>query len=1039
MKSKILQRITFTIMLFASISHSYSQRLGNVAMGGGGYVTGILMSKTEQNLMYCRTDVGGGYRWDSNENKWIPLNDWASTAETGLLGVESIAVDPINSDNFYMLLGTSYFNNGKTVIYRTTDRGNTFTLTDVSSQFKAHGNGNGRGTGEKLVVDPHIGSLLFCGTRDKGLFKSTNSGSSWSKVSTLSVSSTTNGNGISCVLFDPSSGSAGNATKTLFVGVSRTADNFFRSDDGGATFTPVASVPMSLIPQRATWACDTSLIVLFANGVGPSGSTVEPLDQGQVWKYKIKSGTWTNISPKSFTRAFGGVTIDPKNAKRIVVSSTNTYQHQASVWGDQIFITNDGGTNWKNIISSGYKFDANGVPWASDGLAIHVATSIEFDPFDTRRAFVNSGNGVFTTDNIDANPSVWKFFVKGLEETVPMDAISIPGGPLLSVVGDVNGFRSKDPDLFGSKLIPGVWGSFQSISYAGLKKNMVFTCGGTDQIYFSTDTALTFKKCPISKGKDGKLAISSDGKVVLHCPGNSTVTYRSTDNGSNWMPVNGLAMNNAEPVADLVNPSIFYVYDSSTGKLMISSNGGISFTSSGTLGGGGSNHIRTVPSFEGHIWAAMNGGGLIRSINYGASFTKLNNLTSCSAVGLGKNINGSTYPALYVWGTYAGVEGLYFSTDEGASWNRLNDDAHEWGGPANGQFVVGDFNVLGRAFMSTAGRGIVYASADFMLGASKLTIDIDENIQINNAILNGQTVNWTWTSSSDAIAKVSSTGLVTGKSYGIATITATSDVGQKVKIAIRVAKALQSLTIENGVDTLGINQMIQLSAVLNPTDATVVKVTWGSADPSVATVSATGQVKSLKRGNVIITAIADGKKASLLMVVGVPVKEIILNPTIYKLAVNDTIRLIPQVLPANASDKSITWMVDNPLIATVDPNGLVKGIKIGTAIITATTVDGQLISNSKITVSKFTGITETQKRTMSIFPNPLTGNSLTIDLGSISGINKLQIIGTLGNIIFQQQIKNNQSVTLNLNLSTGLYIVKASNDKNQFVSKLIVK
>ena len=40
---------------------------------------------------------------------------------------------------------------------------------------------------------------------------------------------------------------------------------------------------------------------------------------------------------------------------------------------------------------------------------------------------------------------------------------------------------------------------------------------------------------------------------------------------------------------------------------------------------------------------------------------------------------------------------------------RVNDDAHEFGGPANGQFVMGDVNTYGRVYMSTAGRGIVYA------------------------------------------------------------------------------------------------------------------------------------------------------------------------------------------------------------------------------------------------------------------------------------------------------------------------------------------
>jgi hypothetical protein len=39
---------------------------------------------------------------------------------------------------------------------------------------------------------------------------------------------------------------------------------------------------------------------------------------------------------------------------------------------------------------------------------------------------------------------------------------------------------------------------------------------------------------------------------------------------------------------------------------------------------------------------------------------------------------------------------------------RVNDDAHEYGGPANGQFVIGDMNTYGVVYMSSAGRGVLY-------------------------------------------------------------------------------------------------------------------------------------------------------------------------------------------------------------------------------------------------------------------------------------------------------------------------------------------
>jgi photosystem II stability/assembly factor-like uncharacterized protein len=65
---------------------------------------------------------------------------------------------------------------------------------------------------------------------------------------------------------------------------------------------------------------------------------------------------------------------------------------------------------------------------------------------------------------------------------------------------------------------------------------------------------------------------------------------------------------------------------------------------------------------------------------------------------------------VFIWGAVGGKRGLYRSTDAGASWIRVNDDAHQFGGPGNAQFVVGDMNTEGRVYMSTVGRGIVYGT-----------------------------------------------------------------------------------------------------------------------------------------------------------------------------------------------------------------------------------------------------------------------------------------------------------------------------------------
>lgn len=696
-------------------------------MGGGGFVSGIITSKTERNLIYARTDVGGAYRWDSINNAWIPLLDWVSQSETGYLGVESIATDPKNPNKVYMSVGISYFNNGKSAILRSNDYGNTFKITDVTSLFKVHGNGMGRQTGEKLIVDPNADSILYCGSRSNGLFKSVNSGVSWSRISSLDVTTTTNGNGISFVVADPSSGNESTATQIYFVGVTRTGTNFYRTDNAGTSFVAVASAPTTLMPQRAVWAADTSLIITYANGAGPYGTTNEPMNSGQIWKYKISTGTWKNITPSNFSRAFGGISVDPLNPARIIASSVNTYMNQDNAYGDRFFLTTNGGTTWTDIVERGFDINDNGIPWIN-GHAIHWAGSIEFDPFDTKKAWVTSGNGIFMTENIDSTKNVWTFAVHGLEETVPLDFISIPNGPVASVCFDYDGYRHSDISKYGTIHTPRM-GSTQSIAYATLNPGIVARIGS--DLYYSTNMGQSWIKSASVKGSQGNIAISSDGSVFLHTPNNSSVTYRSTDRGATWTNVTGLGLNNARPVADAVNANKFYAY--SNGNMMISTDGGVSFSiASNSVGSGGSKIIRTVPGREGHIWVALYGGGLKRSTNSGQTFTKINTVTSCDAVGIGREADDASYPTIFIWGTVNGIQGLFRSIDEGASWTRVNDNEHEYGGPGNGQFVVGDMNIFGRVYMSTAGRGVVYWEPTVI--DSCANTDLIPYINVNNQV-----------------------------------------------------------------------------------------------------------------------------------------------------------------------------------------------------------------------------------------------------------------------------------------------------------------
>jgi hypothetical protein len=738
---------------------------GNVRFDGGGFVDGILASTKVEGLFYARTDVGGVYRWNNDQKVWIPLLDWISQDDVGLYGAESIALDSKNPGRLYVLVGTSYSSNGKTAILRSEDYGATFKTVDVSALWRAHGNGMGRQSGEKLAVDPNNSDIVFCGSRAAGLFKSTDAGKSWANVSTIAAQSgadLVNANGISFVLFDPSSSlTAAGGTSTLYMGISDATKSFYVSKDGGATFTAISGGPSGQMPNRAVLS-NGNLFLTFSNSLGPYN-----LSSGSFYRYTVASGTWTNLTPKTddgtaymgnggqgAAHGFGGVSVDPSDPNHILLSTLSYYGGQTRYadggegWGDRIYVTSDGGSTWTTTFSqmdpkvpANANASANGNAWIS-GAAIHWAGDIAFNPFNTKEAWVVSGNGIFHTENLSDSLPIWKFESKGIEETVPLDIVSVPGGPLVTAIGDYDGAAYLDITKSYPRHTPAI-GTTHSLGYAPLTGAFLRTGHVTDYstgtgiesdvMYFSDDKAATWTKLPTPKGTQGLVVLSADGKVLLHRPDSSSTVYRSDDQGNTWTTVTGLdgQAQYARIVCDPVNADVFYLLDQQ-GKLLKSKDKGVSFASVGSvendaqsLWQSSNGLIRAVPGREGHLWApldqaqswASNGkystNGLAFSDDGGVTWTRFPSVYSAHAVGIGKAADGATYETLFIWGVAGDSTnplGVYYSIDKGTSWKRMNDDSHQYGGPGNGAFVQGDMNVYGRVYMSTVGRGLVYGN-----------------------------------------------------------------------------------------------------------------------------------------------------------------------------------------------------------------------------------------------------------------------------------------------------------------------------------------
>ena len=711
-----------TLLLQAQNPEKY--KWNSIKFGGGGFVTGIITCPTEKNLIYARTDVGGAYRWVEETQSWKSISYAIGPNQTGLLCVESLAIDPSEPNKVYLFAGQGYFNNGFTAILISNDYGETFKTVDVSSKFRANGNNPGRANGERLAFDPNNGNILFCGTRDKGLFKSTDSGLSWAKVAGFPITTTTNGNGICVVEFDASSSTKGNPTRTIYAAVSRSgADNIYVSNDSGETWNPIAGNPTTYMPQHCLLTKDF-LYVTYADSEGPG----TPKGEGAVWKYDLQNKMWKDISPAN--QSYGGISVDRSNLQNIAVSTYGKWQSQTWIsgvtpYGDDIYKSKDGGNSWgKRLLGNSLvKYNEPDVTWLKISSQLHWAGDIEIDPFNPDRIFVISGNGIYTSSNFSAQPSNWRMAVNGLEETVVMDVITIPDGPTLTVMGDYCGATYTDVNKYGIQHNPS-GGTSTALDYAGSAKCIVrsgseITVSGIKgALLYSQDDGKTWKLIPsaktgLAKPEQGYPAVNADGSIIAWSVGNTV--YYTTDKGLTWNTFPGITAK-YRVTTDKVDKNVFYISTGSSFLTFIWNDTG--FDLSNTLKISGVSSLsqwpRAVPRFEGDVWVSAGNSGLYRITDKGVTSSKISAISNCTAVEFGKAAPGKTYPSIYIWGkTIASAPiGIYRSDDTGVSWIRINDDQHQFGGLANGEFVKGDMNVYGRVFMSNAGLGLIYGDLD---------------------------------------------------------------------------------------------------------------------------------------------------------------------------------------------------------------------------------------------------------------------------------------------------------------------------------------
>lgn len=438
----------------ADIKYDYK----SLSVPGGGFVTGFVFHPTCRNLLYCRTDIGGVYRFDFESQSWNFLGSRITEFEHHLTQPLAIAVDEALSDKLYIMCGNSRkgAESGRASLLVSNDRGNSFVEKPVP--FCCNGNAPARSTAERLACKK---GCLFFGSQGDGLWCSRDEGGTWTKLNFCEDNivfvyfpQDSNIMLISCTGETCADGN--NRGHTLYV-----------SYDMGNSFEKLYTPP-ALNDERCFHngfvaggiaSCANAVYITFSHSFRKNlwgGWNDFSCDNGggfdgRVYRYLLNDGLLE--FDKDITPSIDGF-IDTNSHRRLpfALGGIDACGDQLAVCsigghGDAIFISKDGGESYKHIKStdiSSFKIDVPYLKPEYNGgrIPLHWMSCLRFDPFNTDFAVFNTGTGVFTLNRITSETSYISTLCRGIEETVHMNIYGIPDGKnlVIDLVGDLGGF-----------------------------------------------------------------------------------------------------------------------------------------------------------------------------------------------------------------------------------------------------------------------------------------------------------------------------------------------------------------------------------------------------------------------------------------------------------------------------------------------------------------------------------------------------------------------------------------------------------------------
>lgn len=738
-----------------------------------GFVTGISISPQSPFDLYVRTDVGGIYRYDRVNNKWVFLLEKFPT-NLRADGVESLAIDPTNPSVIYAVFLAQTTNDGNQwsytgEVWKSTDKGANWAETGLkSANIAIEPNGEYRAeTGERLAVDPNRPENIWFASRNNGVWVKRGS-AAWEAVAGLPAPSTlTWGNlsrtdkpGFTWVLFHAASGTSGTETPRVYIGA-HGSGVWTRSTVGG-TWTRITSTTAGNIqqePLRAAIAANGDLYVVFGDG-NQFGS------RGSLQKYS--GGTWTTISPPG-SGALSGIAVHPDNQQLLVSGNTD-------IWKSA-----NAGTSWTDcdhdLRAPG---NISAPAYMTTDLANNLVVSLAFDPANTNHAWFTNGFGVARSSNANTTTPTWFWEMLGLEMFVGVMSRPVPT-PLnnyyiYTAVMDKTGFKTTNLDLPATKniaasgipvppdtpewIVPSgtttfpvpidsttgcsaidvAWNNPQQAAWVGYHQ-VVDTIPLYGKSNDHGETWQSFGSVPTVsgvRGRAGQIAVDRRGTDRMVWAPTGFTPHYTTDGGTTWQlcKISGTNTNLPTSWSNGINSRVrsgilesdkringrFYYITTEDGALFVSNDAGATWTKTSQ------NVLPTFrimvtiapnPFTDNDVWFSFakdteqldsKTNKLYRSTNGGQSCAIVTSVDSAEFVAIGVGEGAIPY-YVFIYGRVNGAtrDSFYRSIDAGATWQQISN-------PDQTRFnglvhISADPRVANLLYLSTTGRAHQYLVA----------------------------------------------------------------------------------------------------------------------------------------------------------------------------------------------------------------------------------------------------------------------------------------------------------------------------------------